>query len=708
MRKYLLALCLMLIGTAAYSVPAKPGLWRTITLADGKTVQVQLCGDEHLRYWQAKDGACYVENADGAWMPADMAKLRSAAVAKRGIMVSVQKKMAQRSSAVKKNVAGVGKKYLGDKKGLIILAQFPDKSFGSSHDNAFFNKLANQENYLNPPFVGSVHDYFYSQSQGQFNLTFDVVGPVTLSKQCSYYGRNVTYADGSSDDAHAGAMVAEACQAVADMVDYHDYDWDGDGCADQVFVLYAGKGEADGGGANTVWPHMFYLSASDYGKSLTIDGVVVDTYACSAELNGSGTSSGIGTICHEFSHCLGFADLYDTTYSGGYGMDQWDLMSSGSYNGSSFCPAGYTGYEKWVAGWIEPVELKNDTVVSSQTAQSEGGDTYIMYNDNNHNEFYFIDNRQLSGWDSYIPNHGLLVTHIDYSDKAWDENTVNDDPDHQRYTPIHAGQRFYDIYNGAYYDAAYDSYPYNSLDSLTNMSYPAATLFNANTDGKKLMNKALLNITENSDGTTSFRFRGNAAGNHETKPGEVLLNETFDNCNGTGGNDGKWSGSIATSTFTPDVDGWESSVCKGANKCAKFGSRSVAAEVLSPAFYANSNVRLTFMAAPWTGDGNIVEVSYGDTSLGSFTMEEGKWNTFSVDFQGVGNGRLKFVTDGRLFLDEVKVVVPDGESGIAKVAGFDSKKADGRIYTIDGRCLGTDKNALKSGIYIVNGHKFVK
>lgn len=708
MRKYLLALCLMLIGTAAYSVPAKPGLWRTITLADGKTVQVQLCGDEHLRYWQAKDGACYVENADGDWMSADMAKLRSAAVAKRGVMASVQKKMAQRSSAVKKNVAGVGKKYLGDKKGLIILAQFPDKSFDSKYDNAFFKRLANNEHYLTPPFVGSVHDYFYDQSQGQFNLTFDVVGPVTLSKQCSYYGRNITYADGSSDDAHAGAMIAEACKAAADSVDYSDYDWDGDGYVDQVFVVYAGKGESNGGGANTVWPHMFYLSASDYGQALSFDGVVVDTYACAAELNGQGSSSGIGTICHEFSHCLGFADLYDTTYSGGYGMDQWDLMASGSYNGNSYTPAGYTGYEKWVAGWIEPIELKNDTVVSSQAPQSEGGDTYIMYNDNHRNEFYFIDNRQLTGWDAYIPGHGLLVTHIDYTDKAWDENTVNDDPDHQRYSPIHAGQKFYDMYNGLYYDAAYDAFPYNSVDSLTNTSYPSASLFNANTDGSKLMNKALLDISENSDGTMSFRFRGTQGGNQDVKPGEVLFSETFDNCNGTGGNDDKWSGSIATSTFTPDVEGWESSVCKAGYKCAKFGSRTTAAEVLSPSFYAGGKVRLTFNAAPWTGDGNVVEVSYGDTSLGSFTMSEDKWATFTVDFEGVGTNRLKFVSDGRLFLDEVKVVTASDASGITKVSGSGVQKADNRIYTIDGRCLGTNGNALGKGIYIVGGRKYVK
>ena len=39
-------------------------------------------------------------------------------------------------------------------------------------------------------------------------------------------------------------------------------------------------------------------------------------------------------------------------------MFEWDLMDSGSYNDDGYRPAGYTSYERWVAGWKEPVELK--------------------------------------------------------------------------------------------------------------------------------------------------------------------------------------------------------------------------------------------------------------------------------------------------------------------------------------------------------------
>ena len=708
MKRNIFIALLLLATIAAYAVPAKPDLWTTIRLDNGKEVLAKLCGDEHLHYYTATDGTCYVQNQEGTYSTADISTLRSSARIALKRMAQSRVGTAKHKSGAKREVAGTGKSYLGNKKGLIILAQFPDSKFKATYDNAFYKRVANAENLNEGDFRGSVHDYFLDQSNGLFNLTFDVVGPVTLSKSYAYYGKNTIYDDGSSEDSHAGEMIAEACLAVDNMVNFADYDWTGNGEADQVFVIFAGKGEAAGGGSNTVWPHMYCLSQSDYGKYLTLDETIVDTYACAAELNSRGTTSGIGTICHEFSHCLGFADLYDTAYNEGYGMKTWDLMAQGSYNGNSFCPAGYTGYEKWVAGWTEPIVLDTDTEVEAIRPQSEGGNTYIMYNDNHHDEFFFIDNRQQTGWDSGIPASGLLITHIDYDQTAWDENIVNNDSDHQRYTPVHAGLGALDGWASINFSSDMDAFPYEGNDSLSNTSYPSASLFNANTDGSKFLNKAILNIRHNNDGTMAFRFRKDNNAWQRPEAGTVLFNETFDDCNGTGGNDGKWNGTIATSTFRPDIEGWTSRTSKGACRCAKFGSDGWESIVYSPTFLAGGKVRLTFMAAPWKGDANVVNVIYGQTLIGSFTMDEGKWNTFSADFDGIGTGRLQFVSAGRLFLDEVKVVVPNDESGISDTPKCDTQEANGRIYSINGTYLGTDINAVKKGIYIVNGHKYVK
>ena len=115
------------------------------------------------------------------------------------------------------------------------------------------------------------------------------------------------------------------------------------------------------------------------------------------------------------------------------------------------------------------------------------------------------------------------------------------------------------------------------------------------------------------------------------------------------------------------------------------------------------------MAAPWIGDAKVVNVIYDNNLLKSFTMEEGKWNTFSTDFEGIGTGRLQFVSAGRLFLDEVKVVVPYETNGINDMPRCDTRKNDNRIYSINGTCLGTtDLSSLKKGVYIINGRKYIK
>ena len=344
MKRWFTLWVVLFVVLSAIAVSAKPGVWRTISLTDGTQVKVQLVGDEFMHYYQSADGTRYLYDAASAtyqvYSDSQFSNSRRKAVARRA------KANNRRAVRRKANVTNI---FQGTKKGLIILAQFTDSKFQSGHDRALYNKIANAENYTDNGFKGSVKDYFKAQSAGQFELDFDVVGICPLKNPCSYYGGNTS----NGDDLRAGEMVAEACQwAATQGVDFSQYDWDGDGEVDQVFVLYAGKGEADGGAASTVWPHMYYLSASDYGKSLSFNGVKVDTYACSAELNDRGELDGIGTFCHEFSHCMGFPDLYDTGYSGWFGMGYYDLMCAGNYNGDGKCPAGYSAYEKHECGWI--------------------------------------------------------------------------------------------------------------------------------------------------------------------------------------------------------------------------------------------------------------------------------------------------------------------------------------------------------------------
>ncbi|MBR7013365.1 MAG: M6 family metalloprotease domain-containing protein, partial [Prevotella sp.] len=530
-------------------------------------------------------------------------------------------------------------------------------------------------------------------------LDFDVAGPVILKNDYSYYGGN----DSSDNDKHPGAMIAEACKGVDSTIDFSQYDWDGDGEVEQVYVVYAGQGEANGGSEDTVWPHQWGLAYNDYGSVLTLDGVTINTYACGAELGGEEEIDGIGTFCHEFSHCLGFPDMYDTR-GNNFGMGTWDLMDYGSYNDDGFVPSEYTSYEKWAAGWLEPIVLADDEMeVTNMKALSEGGEAYVIYNKANSDEFYLLENRQLTGWDAGQYGNGLLVLHVDYDANVWANNKVNTVATRQRCTIFHADNSDEFTVLGL----RNDPYPSGANDSLTNKSVPAATLYNANDNGKKYMNVSITNIKRNGDGTMSFNYKPLTS-----SQGNYLFRETFDDCNGTGGNDGLWSGTIASNKFTPDNQRWTANSDKsyGGDQCAKFGTSSVIGTATTPEFTVNGTATFTFKAAPFGSDGKTLKLSTSNSNVtispSTFTMNASKWTDFTATLTGTGNVKVTFTPAKRLFLDEVMADDPTA-TAIKELPTVNPTVANGRIYTIDGRFVGTDFSVLKKGIYIVDGKKVV-
>ena len=300
--------------------------------------------------------------------------------------------------------------------------------------------------------------------------------------------------------------------------------------------------------------------------------------------------------------------------------------------------------------------------------------------------------------------------HVDYNEYIWSSNTVNNTATRQRCTIFHADNSdgIYDYWGRIDEDdLAGDAYPYGSNNSLSNTTTPEALLYNTNTDGSKLMNKTVYDITRNEDGTISFKFKGEDETPVVPPTGDELFHETFNQCLGTGGNDGQWSGNVASAALVSDVTGWEGNYMYGGNNCMRIGNSKNAGIVTSPAFEAKSGAVLTLVAAPWAGDDNTLDIYFGDTNLGTYTFEEGKWSEITIPIEATGTGSLRFVAAKRFFIDDVKVSVPTTD-GIDNVAIDGVKKADNRVYSIDGRYLGRDINSLGHGIYIVNGKKYVK
>ena len=500
MKKLLILGFVLLLGCiSAYAVPAKPGVKRIVTLADGTKVELTLRGDEHYKFYQGSDGFAYREKKK-SFERISLAEAQN----------QWKNSMTRANAARRSKTRGLGEPttFTGKKKALVILMQFKDLSFATENVQDVFKDFFNKENYTGFGMSGSVKDYFRAQSYGQFELDFDVVGPFTSRDSMAYYGANYTDTEGNAcNDVHAETLVYEGCLMADSLVNFADYDWDGDGVVDQVFIIYAGYAEAQGAEPEAIWPHAWTIG--DAGYDLTLDGVKINTYACTAELRGvSGTDiDGIGTACHEFSHCLNLPDTYDTGYSGGYGMQNWDLMGGGNYNNDCRTPAGYTSYERWFEGWLTPKEIKGDIqTISNMKALVDEPEAYVLYNEADHDEYYLLENRQNKGFDAALPGHGLLVLHVDFDKEAWGNNTVNNDPAHQRLTVIPADNEFR---NDNFNSFAGDAFPgVTGNTALTNFTAPAATLFRENVDGSKFMNKAIEDITESEEGLISFVAMG--------------------------------------------------------------------------------------------------------------------------------------------------------------------------------------------------------
>ena len=243
-------------ATTANAIPAQRGIWRTMKLANGTEIKVELRGDEFMHYWQDAEGNRYTVNADNHLQVADMNQLLKRSVEMRTAAANVS----DGAMRVKKAPGSKKSAYKGDKRCLILLVEFSDKKFSMSDPLAFYKRVANEKGFSEGKFKGSVSDYFSAQSNGQFNIDFDVVGPYQLANVASY-GENVTDENGNRlYDKNAAGIITGACQAAARAgVDFSPYDWDNDGTVEMVYVIYAGEGEATGGGEETIWPHKSQL-----------------------------------------------------------------------------------------------------------------------------------------------------------------------------------------------------------------------------------------------------------------------------------------------------------------------------------------------------------------------------------------------------------------------------------------------------------------
>ena len=511
MKKFGIFFVLLLACTVVFAVPSMR-VRRSVQLVDGTTVMATLHGDEFHSFLLTDDG-CVLE--------------ASPTIASRYIRSSrTVKDELQQSQTARRRLAALAPWRIGSQanapiasKGSpkipVVLVNFTDSVFSvadtdekiNEYYDLFCNGTRDGVLYRGHGSYGSIRDYFVQQSDSLFLPEFVVIGPVTVPHPAGYYGSN----SGSSKDTRYTQFRDDAIRAARKVYgdDWSAFDNSHKGRVDMVFLIYAGCGEANGGGEESIWP-------KESPSGVYMDGTLFATSACCNELADLGYDEpepdGIGIMCHEFSHALGLPDLYNYD---AFGMDIWSIMDYGCYCYNGYAPCAYTAYEREFMDWreIKVLEKPGEYVL---TPLDMGGTAYKVINDENPNEYYILENRQRCGWDKNLCRfgHGMQVTHVDYSASLWNSNNVNGDANHLRMTIFAANNRYIGSSVAEEYSELLETwkgnlYPYVvdgevKNDSLTSFSIPAATVYSA----AGLMHKDINAIRENEDKTVTF-YLGN-------------------------------------------------------------------------------------------------------------------------------------------------------------------------------------------------------
>ena len=517
--------------------------------ADGSVITVILRGDEHINWYTTLDGVLLVQGADNNYYIGKVEKsgnliatqqlaheALTRSQAERNLIAKQDKekffayvnKIAEESENAYNNSpltrgpivdSGYGGvpyfPHTGSPKALVILAEFQDTTFTiQDTKKVFTNYLMNEDHFSDTRYgqnqnYKGVRGYFKDCSYGKFTPEFNVVGPVKLPREQTYYGEG---------DDNIEALMEDACSAIDNIVNFADYDANNDGMVDLVYVIYAGHSANYGGNKVTdIWPKSGTVNTTN-----TYDGKSIHRYGVSNELAGKENKkkekekiNGIGLFCHEFSHTLGLPDIYayktPAEDQDNQGMEYWDLMDGGPsvYNG--MIPPSYLAWEREVMGWMEIDELKDNCDIENLKTIDNGGKAYKIVNPNNSNEYIVLQSMQKGawnqGWGDGTYGKGLLAYRVSY---PYNKVNVFDFPNNvkgkPRVIPIPADGKILAAANAGGSLNTYiqqlngDPYPYNGNNKIDKFTMYDGTI----------LKRSISDIVENdAERHVSFKFKNN-------------------------------------------------------------------------------------------------------------------------------------------------------------------------------------------------------
>ncbi|HTX17946.1 MAG TPA: M6 family metalloprotease domain-containing protein, partial [Bacteroidota bacterium] len=307
------------------------------------------------------------------------------------------------TSSVGRPKLGLAATPAGSWRALVILTQFTDHP--SSVSTTSFDQIVFGTSF------GTVHDYYHTVSYGRLDIVTvnlpSSTGWKTMPHPYSYYvnGQNGF----GSYPQNAQRLVEDALNAVAGVVDFKNYDNDGDGYVDALFVVHSGPGAEFTGSNNDIWSHSWTTSSPQLHN-----GVYVFHYAMVPEYWSTPGDMTCGVYCHELGHALfGLPDLYDTDYSS-EGLGRWTIMAGGSWNGPNGLGGSPALMDAWCLsqmGFAKILPITANTVAAPIYRRQDSSTVYRLWRNGNtaSPEYFLVENRQQAGYDSYLPGNGLCV-----------------------------------------------------------------------------------------------------------------------------------------------------------------------------------------------------------------------------------------------------------------------------------------------------------
>lgn len=303
----------------------------------------------------------------------------------------------------------------------------PDVNFNALAILIDFSDNQNQvgatffDNLLFGTGTGTVRDYYDEVTYGNLTIvTINMPGALGWMRAPQTYAYYVNNNNGFGSYPRNAQKLAEDAVALADpYVDFSQYDNNGDGYVDALFVIHSGPGAEFTGSNNDIWSHKWSMRTPQY-----VDGVYAYTYSMEPEYWQNPGDMTCGVYAHEMGHSVfGLPDVYDRDGSS-RGLGRWSLMAGGSWNGSlGNSPAHPDAWCRSQMGYATPVNLT--TNVSNYSIPAIEADTTLirLWTDGTMgNQYFLVENRQPVGYDAALPGNGLCIYHVDESVMSQNDN----------------------------------------------------------------------------------------------------------------------------------------------------------------------------------------------------------------------------------------------------------------------------------------------